>query len=163
MRLRTILLPLAGLLMLAACAGAPGTPEPESKPSAAAAAPAPFALSEVPPHRLLGGQCALVLWSREPSPRRLVLALDNPAIARINRNGAVSELAQTGVEGRRVFGHHPVQYYAGGGVRLTLRISFDGPQTLADGAILRDGSVELADDAGWSEIIPAAGLIGCQQ
>ena len=157
MRLR---ITFAGLLLLSACAAAPRAAEPA--PAAAPAAAGAFALSEVPPHRLLSGQCALVLWSREPTPRRLVLALDNPAIARLNRDGAVRELAQSGVEGRRVFGHHPVQHYTGGGLTLTLRISFDGPQTLADGAILRDGSVELADDAGWSEIIPAAGLIGCQ-
>lgn len=160
--------PAAAALLLAlalgACAGSAPKPAPARDPAAPASVQGAgvFGLAELPPQRLASGQCGLVLWSREPKPRRLLLALNSPPVARILRNGAVVELAQTGVEGRSVYGHHPVEHFAGDGLTLTLRVSFEGRQTLSDGAIAREGSVELSNAEGWSEIIPAAGLIGCQ-
>lgn len=142
----------------AGCASAPVQP-----PQAVAASPSVgVTLEELPPQRLEKGQCALVLWSRTPKPERLVMALNEPAVARVQIAGQIVELPQVERDGRQTYGHFPNQRYADSRLSITLRVIFDGQENLVGGSVARDGALEIVDNKGWSAAIPVGGLVACQ-
>ena len=127
-----------------------------------AAAPAGAPLEELPVQRLKAGECALFLWTRDTPARRVFMALQTPAVARIQVGGKTLELPRVSSEGQAVFGHYPVQRYAGSGHELTVRIETDVRSGLSAGAVAPNATIEHRAAGGWETVIPAAGLIGCQ-
>lgn len=129
---------------------------------ALAGPPEPVPFEELPPQRLDSGQCALFLWTRETPPRRVFMALQTPALARLKINGGIVELPRVSAEGEAVFGHPPVQRYAGAGYEMTVRIQAEVRSGMAGGAVAPSASIEYRSADGWQTVIPAAGIVGCQ-
>ena len=128
-------------------------------------APAPtggLPLEALPTQTLASGQCALFLWARTTPPRRVFMALQDPAVARIRIDGRSVDLPRTAAEGESAYGHAPVQRYEGEGITLTITIQMDARSGLVGGAVVPTGSLEYRDARGWETIIPVAGMVGCQ-
>jgi hypothetical protein len=147
-------------ILLAACSHAPPTPRISVAPVAATAEQS---LAELPTQQLAPGQCALVLWSREASPVRLVVALDQPAIARVSPKGRVLELARVVQGGPSLHGQFSEQQYAGSGISLAISFVAGDARELPGGAVVPSAIVKFADASGWTSLIPAVGLIACQK
>lgn len=154
---------LAALTALGACARLGSATPGRSTPSAAAprgASDVPF--GELPPQRLERGQCALFLWSRTTPPRRVLMALNDPAIARVRLGGRTVDLARTRVEGPAAFGHARTQSYAGAGASLVITVDMESRGGVVGGAVVPTAAIEYRTVAGWTIIVPAAGLLACQ-
>jgi hypothetical protein len=149
---------VAGAACVVLCAAA-------APPARAETAPAPtggLPLEALPTQTLAGGQCALFLWARTTPPRRVFMASQDPAVARIRIDGRSLDLPRAGAEGESAYGHAPVQRYEGQGITLTVRIEMDARSGLIGGAVVPSGSLEYRDAKGWEIIIPVAGMVGCQ-
>jgi hypothetical protein len=118
-------------------------------------------LAELPTQQLQRGQCALVLWSRDATPVRLAVTLDQPAVARIRPNGRVIELVRVAQSGQSLHGQFPEQQYHGEGFSLEVSFIADDARQLAGGAIVPSAVVKYVDANGWTSLLPAAGLIAC--
>lgn len=155
------LLGLAAGLSLAACAG--GAPTASEGPSSPAATQTVgVQLMELPPQRLTSGQCALALWSRTTKPERVLMAFNEPAVARIQVQGRTMDVPLVSREGRQSFGHFPVQVYANERLTLTVRVNFEPRDQLIGGAVARNGAIEIVDAQGWSAAIPVGGIVACE-
>jgi hypothetical protein len=146
-------------ILLAACAsgssgGQPTTAVADSMDAAA--------LSELPTQVLGQGQCALVLWSRNSTPVRFAVTLDQPAVARVSMKGRVIELARVSQNGQSIHGQFPVQHYRGEGMSLEVSFTPEDARQLAGGAVVSSAVVEFDDPTGWTSVIPAVGVIACQ-
>jgi hypothetical protein len=119
-------------------------------------------LAELPTQQLGTGQCALVLWSRQATPTRLVVALDQPAVARIRAKGRVIELARVLQSGPTLHGQFSEQEYRAEGISLEISFAAGEIRQLAGGAVVPSAVIRMADAAGWTSVIPASGLIACQ-
>jgi hypothetical protein len=144
----------AALTTLHAATAAPG----RGAPSPAEATPA---LQELPPQRLATGQCALVAWTLSDR-RRVFMALSNPAVARLQIDGATRELPRQAQEGAVIYGHAARQTFADAGMTLTLDVEFDPDRRLLGGATIRRGALELKAASGWATIMPIGGLVACE-
>ncbi len=136
-----------------------------ASPALAEAAPARtggLPLEALPTQALASGQCALFLWARTTPPRRVFMALQDPAVARIRINGRSVDLPRTAAEGESAYGHAPMQRYEGEGITLTMTIQMDARSGLVGGAVIPTGSLEYRDAKGWETVIPVAGMVGCQ-
>jgi hypothetical protein len=146
-------------LLLAACAGGSSG----EQPATAIADPMGAAtLSELPTQVLMQGQCALVLWSRNSTPMRIAVTLDQPAVARVNMKGRVVELARVSQNGQSIHGQFPEQHYRGEGMAFEVSFKPEDARELAGGAVVSSAVVEFDDPSGWTSVIPAVGLIACQ-
>ena len=154
---RTLLTTCA--MMLVACSHAPTV---SRAPDAAIVAAPEQSLAELPTQQLGTGQCALVLWSRDTAPIRLVVALDEPAIARVRPNGRTVELRRVEQSGPSLHGQFSQQQYQGDGLSLAISFAADDARQLAGGAVVPSALVKIADARGWTSVIPAVGLIACQ-
>jgi hypothetical protein len=120
------------------------------------------ALAELPTQVLAQGQCALVLWSRNPTPVRFAVTLDQPAVARVSMNGRVVELARVSQDGPSIHGQFPEQRYRGEGMSLEVSFMPADARQLSGGAVISSALVEFDDPTGWTSVIPAVGVIACQ-
>jgi hypothetical protein len=129
-------------------------------------APAPndggVPFGELAPQKLANGQCALFLWANTSPARRILMATQNPASARVVMKGKTLDLPLTSWDGEQVMGLYEQQTFSGEGVTLTVRFRPEATRGLVGGVVARDGSVELKDAAGWETVVPAAGMIACQ-
>ena len=150
--------PLIAAILLAGCAG---LSESGQRPAADGLMTAP-PLAELPTQQLEPNQCALVLWSRNPTPVRFLVTLDQPAVARVSVKGHVVELARVGQSGQSIHGQFPEQHYRGDGISLEVSFGTDDARQLSGGAVVSSVVVEYVDPTGWTSIIPAVGLIACQ-
>lgn len=129
-------------------------------------APAPndggVPFGELAPQKLASGQCALFLWANTAPARRILMATQNPASARVVMKGKTVDLPLTAWDGDQVMGLYEQQTFSGDGLTLTVRFRAEAPRGLVGGVVARDGSVELKDAAGWETVVPAAGMIACQ-
>ena len=155
---RIRLWPAMAALLLASCAGT--TVEQSAMPAADTAGTP--ALAELPMQQLARGQCALVLWSRNSTPVRFLATLDQPAVASVMVQGRIVQLARVQQTGQSLHGQFPQQHYRGEGLSLEVSFSREDARELAGGAVVSSAVVEYVDAAGWTSIIPAAGLIACQ-
>jgi hypothetical protein len=146
-------------LLLAGCAGELSG---EQRAAPVADATGMPALAELPMHSLARGQCALVLWSRNSTPVRFLVTLDRPAVANVMVQGRIVELARVQQNGQSLHGQFPEQHYRGEGISLEVSFAREDARELAGGAVVSSAVVEYVDAAGWTSIIPAAGLIACQ-
>jgi hypothetical protein len=146
-------------LLLAACAG---TQTVEHSAMPAAEATGMSTLAELPTQQLARGQCALVLWSRNSPPVRFLVTLDQPAVANVMVQGRIVQLARVQQTGQSLHGQFPQQHYRGEGISLEVSFTRADARELAGGAVVSSAVVEYMDAAGWTSIIPAAGLIACQ-
>jgi hypothetical protein len=154
-----VIAPVAALL-LAACAHGPSARQVSAP---ATSSLGEQSLSELPTQQLERGQCALVLWSRDSTPVRFVVTLDQPAVARVGMKGRVVELARVAQSGQSIHGQFPEQQYRGEGVSLEISFVPDEARELAGGAVVSSVVVEYVDPNGWTSVIPAVGLIACQR
>lgn len=129
-------------------------------------APAPndggVPFGELAQQKLAPGQCALFLWANTSPARRILMATQNPASARVVMKGKTIDLPLTAWDGEQVMGLYEQQTFSGEGLTLTVRFRGEAANGLIGGMMARDGSVELKDAAGWETVVPAAGLIACQ-
>lgn len=146
-------------IVMAGCATGTATEEQETPAPNAGATPG---LADLPTQVLASGQCALVLWSRAATPSRFVVTLDQPAVARVSVQGRVVELARVAQNGASIHGHFPEQRYRGDGISLDVSFAADQARSLNHGAVVSSALVEYVDGNGWTSIIPAVGLIACQ-
>lgn len=149
----------ATALLLAACAST--QPVAQSTMQAADPTGAP-PLAELPTQQLSRGQCALVLWSRNATPVRFLVTLDQPAVAHVMVQGRIVQLARVQQTGQSLYGQFPQQHYRGEGISLQVSFARTDARELAGGAVVSSAVVEYVDAAGWTSIIPSAGLIACQ-
>ena len=145
---------LAGALL----AGCAATGPDRTPPPAAAGLP----LSELPAQNLQKGQCAMFLWARTTPPRRVFMALHDPAMARIVVGTRTLDLPRTGWSGEASFGHYPEQRFAGPGFDLRVSVQMDARPGLSGGAVVPSGLVEYRDNTGAETLIPVAGMVACQ-
>ena len=146
-------------LLLAACTS---TPAAEQSMMQAADPTGMPKLAELPTQQLARGQCALVLWSRNATPVRFLVTLDQPAVANVMVQGRIVQLARVEQTGQSLHGQFPQQHYRGEGISLEVSFARNDARELAGGAVVSSAVVEYVDAAGWTSIIPAAGLIACQ-
>lgn len=130
-------------------------------PSAVASAESIPALQELPPQRLVKGQCALVAW-RLADRRRIFMALAEPAVGRLQIGGATRDLPRQAQDGPVAYGHAARQTFADGGLSVTLDVEFDSERRLLGGALIRQGTLELKAASGWSTLTPVGGLVACE-
>jgi hypothetical protein len=162
----------AMLAMAAQIATAPalGWQAPPRAPAPAPAAPAdpvtppgPIGpLAELPPQTLAPGQCALFLWERAPSARRLAMLSAAPPYARVMTAAGVRDLAQTGGAGEPRFGLTPEASYADATLALRVNLRFEEAQGLVGGALARDGALSIETPGGDTVVVPVAGILGCR-
>jgi hypothetical protein len=129
-------------------------------------APAPndggVPFGELAPQKLAPGQCALFLWANTAPARRILMATQNPASARVVMKGKTLDLPLTAWDGEQVMGLYEEQTFTGQGLTLIVRFRAEAPRGLVGGVVARDGSVELKGIDGWETVVPAAGMIACQ-
>lgn len=129
-------------------------------------APAPndggVPFGELAQQQLAPGQCALFLWANTSPARRILMATQNPASARVVMKGKTLDLPLTAWDGEQVMGLYQEQTFSGEGLTVTVRFRAEAPRGLVGGVVARDGSVELKDATGWETVVPAAGMIACQ-
>lgn len=155
----------AAALALPAAAQERGGRRPAATPPAApqTAPPGPIGpLAELPPQTLAPGQCALFLWERAPSARRLAMLSAAPPFARVMTATGLRDLAQTGGAGEPRFGLTPEASYADGALSLSVDLRFEEAQGLVGGALARDGALSVATAGGETVVIPVAGILGCR-
>lgn len=149
---------MQGLVFLSGCAVMP-----EVKPAMPAVpAPPQAGLGEVQTQPLNSGQCAMALWARRMPPSRILVAIDKPGVARIELDGKQIELVRVGQSGEPLYGQFPEQRFSGGGISLGVSFATGEARDISGGAMLSSVVVEYVDAKGWTSIIPATGLIGCQ-
>ena len=119
-------------------------------------------LAELPTQTLENGQCAMFLWARTTPPRRVFMALHEPATARVVVGARTLALPRTQWSGEAAFGHYPQQRFAGAGVELNVTVQMDTRTGLTGGAVVPSGSIEYRDEKGWETVIPVAGMVACQ-
>ena len=146
---------ILSVLLLAGCAHQPTTRTAQS------ASPTGPLFGELPAQELKRGECALVLWSRKQPSVRFLMALNNPAVARVQIQGHVEEFSRVVQTGRPIYGQFADQHYRGNGTSLEVNLSADERSELSSGAIV-SAVVEYSDAQGWMTVVPAAGLIACQ-
>jgi len=154
---RTSMLAAIGAVLVSACANGPA-----GKTGTMAGTPAESSFGELPAQTLNQGQCALVLWSRKSPPLRFLMTLNEPAVARVQIQGKMVELARVAQTGQPIYGQFPNQRYRGEGLSLSVTFSSDNMGPLNSGAVVSSAVVEYSDAQGWTAIVPAAGLIACQ-
>lgn len=118
-------------------------------------------LQELPPQRLAKGQCALAVWTLSDR-RRVFMTLNNPAVGKLQINGATREVPRQGQAGAVVYGHAEHQTFAGDDITLTLDVVFDPDRRLLGGAMIRQGTLELRAASGWATMMPVGGLVACE-
>jgi hypothetical protein len=149
---------MQGFIFLSACAVMP-----DVKPATPAVpAPSQTGLGEVQTQPLKSGQCALALWARRMPPSRILVVMDKPAVAHIELDGKQIELVRVGQSGEPLYGQFPEQRFSGGGISLGVSFATDDARDVSGGAVLSSVVVEYVDAKGWTSVIPARGLIGCQ-
>lgn len=148
------------LLCLLLLAG--GCSSARDAPAAAPRADPSIPLGELPPQKLGEGQCALFLWSRSEPPRRVFMALNTPALARVRIGGRTVDLPRTSFEGDAAFGHYPEQTFAGEDVTLSMQVEIEARGALVGGAVAPTGTLTFDDRSGQSVVLPVAGLVACQ-
>ncbi len=149
------------LVLLAGCAGSgagSATQHAQASPKRIENA---LAMQEVAPQRLSSGQCALVLWTKTQPPRRVLVAFNDPSVARVKIGGKTLDLPQTARGGELVFGHTPRQSFEGEGIGMAFNLEFDTQSGLVGGALAPAGTLEYRTRKGWSSITAVAGIIGC--
>ncbi|CAN1558664.1 hypothetical protein MCEMIH16_02531 [Caulobacteraceae bacterium] len=149
---------LVGGLALALLLAEPGRALAEDAPAPTGVLP----LEGLPTQTLASGQCALFLWARTTPPRRVLMALQDPAIARIRLDGKSLDLPRVAAEGEALYGHFPVQRFEGEGVSVSVTIQMDARSGLVGGVVVPAGWLEYRDRKGWETIVPVAGMVGCQ-
>jgi hypothetical protein len=138
-------------------------PAPPPAPALPAAPPGPIGpLAELPPQTLGPGQCALFLWERAPSARRLAMLSAAPPFARVMTADGPRDLAQTEGAGEPRFGLTPEAAYADATLRLRVDLRFEDAQGLVGGALARDGALAVEGPDGETVVIPVAGILGCR-
>lgn len=143
------------LTLLAACAS--GASDAGDAPATAGA----LMLEEVSPRPLPDGRCSLILYSREPAARRILVAFDDPAEAVIRTGGREYTLRRQAMTGDVLHGHASQAVYGGSaGLSLAVALTFE-PSPATDGAPIRDASVTVSRLSGESIIIPAVGIAAC--
>lgn len=128
----------------------------------ARSADADLPLQELPTQTLVHGQCALVLWTRTTPARRVFMALNDPAGAKVQVGGKTLTLARTAWDGSAVFSQYPSQSFTGGGWTVKIGVEFDTRSGIVGGAVAPSGTLELSDAKGWSTVVPVAGMVACQ-
>lgn len=120
----------------------------------------PFAA--LPPQILAPGQCGLFLWARTTPPRLILMAVQNPGVARVSYKGKTLDLPLTAWDGEVAFGQYETQTFTGDGLTLTVTIRAEPATGLLGGAVVRQASVQYRDAEGWETVIATAGMIACQ-
>jgi hypothetical protein len=155
----------AAALTLPAAAQERGGRRQAAPPPAApqAAPPGPIGpLAELPPQTLAPGQCALFLWERAPSARRLAMLSAAPPFARVMTATGQRDLSQIAAAGEPRFGLTPEASYGDGALTLSVDLRFEEAQGLVGGALARDGALSVAIAGGETLVIPVAGILGCR-
>lgn len=119
-------------------------------------------LQELPTQTLRSGQCALVLWTRTTPARRVFMAINDPAGAKVQVGGRTVDMARTAWSGDAVFNHYPQQSFSGGGWTVKTVVDFDTRSGIVGGAVAPSGTLELTDAKGLSTVLPVAGMVACQ-
>lgn len=150
-------------VLLSACAATPGAPAVPPAVAATTAAPdLENRIGELPPQQLAPGQCGLFLWGKSVPPQLVLFGTGREGQARMVLDGRAVDLVRATAEGDPVFGQFPRQSFALAGAEIGLTLEFERRPDLVGGAMVPRGLLELRDAAGWSQVMPVAGLIGCQ-
>lgn len=144
------------LVLTSACASGSG-----SETSRGSGPAGVLALEEVAPRPLPDGRCSLILYSREPSPKRILVAFDTPAQAIIRTGGREYTLQRRQTSGDVRFGHASAAEYGGSaGLSVTVAVTFDASPS-RDGAPVRDATITATQGAGDAVVTPAVGVVAC--
>jgi hypothetical protein len=114
------------------------------------------------PQELEAGRCGLFIWARGEDPVFILMALDEPAEARVRTEGRNRSLARTEFSGRPAFGHFENETYSDGRVSLSLDMHFDLERPLRAGTVVDHGVARVTDREGWVTVLPIGGMIACQ-
>ncbi|TNE66115.1 MAG: hypothetical protein EP335_03935 [Alphaproteobacteria bacterium] len=160
---------LAGFLALAACAGQ--TPPEETvglEGSAAASAIPPLGTDEIlsrlgvlPPQRLDKGKCGLFLWLKRPDAP-LVFFQRSDGVASVALDGKVQSPHRTEKSAPITMQYFEDQTFRQADMTIKVTVQPESLRSLQQGLKLPTGSMSVATDAGWSAVLPVAGVIGCK-
>jgi hypothetical protein len=126
--------------------------------AASPVAVSPLGLGELPPQVLQPNSCALFLWDRT-SEKRVVMAVANPAMVRVIKEGKPVDLPQTRADGAAVLGFAPRATY--GSAAFNIGLNLDIVPSEGGGAVIRSGAVTVTQADGSAVVAPVAGLVGC--
>jgi hypothetical protein len=118
----------------------------------------------LPPQPLEPGKCGMFLWARAEQPIFFMFVPNEPApvSAKVRVAGRDKLLPRQRFGGELSSGHFSFQVFQENDVQIEVDVAFDLDRPLQHGTMLKDGVVRVADDKGWSTIVPVVGLVGCQ-
>jgi hypothetical protein len=119
-------------------------------------------LEALEPQELDPGRCGLFIWARGEDPVFILMALDEPAAARVRTGGRNRSLERTDFSGRPAFGHFENETYSDGRVSMSLDMHFDLERPLRAGTVVDRGVARSVDREGWITVLPIGGMIACQ-
>ncbi len=128
-----------------------------------AASAAEQRLETLAPQTLEAGQCGLFLWSRSADQSFVVVAYDQPAIARVRLEGRDRQLERTSFAGEPVQGHFESQTFSDGRIKVVIDVQFDPDKPIRDGAIIRNGLLRISATGEAEVVMPVGGMVACKR
>jgi hypothetical protein len=149
----------AATLTLAACANGDASPG-----SAAASADADDALrvGAIDARDLGSGECGLFLWNRATPPQLVFFANPDTGEAAIAVDGRERALKRLEVESPAAGGRPGSQTFATSSGDMSARLTVLETEQVQDGYRVGSASLRFSDAAGWSSVMPVAGLAACR-
>jgi hypothetical protein len=155
---------LFSVLALAACGGGPDLPGVAAGAPATIDAPSTdeVRIGALGSRELGSGQCGLFLWSRAESPELVFFANPESGVAAIVLDGRERALQRLAVEAPVAGGRAGSQTFATETGEVSVRLTVLETEVVEGGYRVGSASLRIADDRGWSAVVPTAGLAACQ-
>jgi|GEM_PF-633937 len=161
--IRILLLAMA--VALSACAaGGPqsAAPATDSAAQTAQTQSLPQRVGTLPPQVLQDGACGMFLWARGSRARLVFFTSNTDNEGHIVLDGRDVGLPRSVADGDFLFGQYTRQQFAGDALTLSLSVQPDPESRMIGGTVVRHGTLRIEDRAGWSLVLPVAGMIACK-
>ncbi|MCP5145012.1 MAG: hypothetical protein H6978_09335 [Gammaproteobacteria bacterium] len=119
-------------------------------------------MGALPAQTLAAGDCGLFLWPRQRNAELGFFVSAMSGNGRISWGGHLRELSRMATDGNEHFGIHDRESFVGEGIEMSVRIVPDLSRPVANGVLVANASMRVTDDSGASVVIPAAGLVACE-
>lgn len=120
-------------------------------------------IGAIPRQELPTRGCSAYLWTVTAGGSRALVAMaqTDPARLRLSIGGTITDLERSAQTGTAGYGFGTTADYGGESLRVQLTMRIETRETLAQGAVVREATLQL-DRAGQDTVIvPVSGLVGC--
>lgn len=117
-----------------------------------------LSLGTLPRQDLAPGECAIFLWRGDPRPALLLVARGGSA--RIALGSGVRDLARA--DGADPSKPATSARYADTTLSVSIDLVLEEREGLVKGALVRDGTVSVAEAGGDTVVQPVGGLLACR-